>query len=434
MPHEAVRFAHAGHLRLDSPLRGAGSLNDAARQIVEDATLLAFERLVDACIERDVEFVLLTPTTAPAGLTLRARRSLLRGFETLGEFGIRVYWLVGPDDAPVVTRDWPSNVTLLRSDEAAGFVRSGRVVATISGPDAGDRAAALLSAAAPRADERPFRIVLAGNPPQRSVAPGEPAAPHAAESAQGNRLSTSDDQGLGERSADDGGSLAVADYVACLASNRPTIRRDGTSVWHDPGPLQGLSFREPGAGGFSLIEAVAGRAPDVVRLAAAPVRWERCLIGVDPDMSRDELFERLQLALLEREPAGCETLWIVRWVIVGSGPLFETLEHPAGRDRLADALQSALGDGDRVIRAHSWELRPRSRDDGDPLCEALMCWLEQEGPMEWDVLSGALEEQLRGAGCAPAAARLRSARFADVRDAAAQLVRRWLASVRQNTA
>lgn len=60
MSADSFRFIHATNLRLDQPLTGAGALSADDRSIVEDATLTAFTRIVDACLQNDVDFLLLT--------------------------------------------------------------------------------------------------------------------------------------------------------------------------------------------------------------------------------------------------------------------------------------------------------------------------------------------------------------------------------------
>lgn len=60
MSIEPFRFIHATNLRLDESLMRTGPLEGQARLIAEDATLLAFERIVEHCIDRDVDFLLLT--------------------------------------------------------------------------------------------------------------------------------------------------------------------------------------------------------------------------------------------------------------------------------------------------------------------------------------------------------------------------------------
>src|SRR4051794_29424949 len=98
MTQSALRFAHAGNLRLDAPLRGIGPLPRAVRPVVEDAPIIAWRRLVDACIEREAEFLLLTPRTVGASLSLRERCELLSGVKRLAEAGLSIYWVLDPDE------------------------------------------------------------------------------------------------------------------------------------------------------------------------------------------------------------------------------------------------------------------------------------------------------------------------------------------------
>ncbi|HEX6985939.1 MAG TPA: hypothetical protein VF170_11210, partial [Planctomycetaceae bacterium] len=91
-----IRFLHAAGLNPDAVLPEApASLGD----LIEAAPLAAVERLVTEAIEREVDFLLVTPAPPadglPDGPSLRAEDVLREQFERLAELGIPVYLAVG---------------------------------------------------------------------------------------------------------------------------------------------------------------------------------------------------------------------------------------------------------------------------------------------------------------------------------------------------
>ena len=77
---DVFRFVHATNLRLDQPLTGAGALTADERALVEDATLTAFARIIDACIQHNVDCLLLTGDCFEfQSGTLRGRLQMQRG-------------------------------------------------------------------------------------------------------------------------------------------------------------------------------------------------------------------------------------------------------------------------------------------------------------------------------------------------------------------
>jgi len=121
MAFEPQRFLHAANVRLDVPVsvQTTETLTDELRFAFEDATLHAFEEVIEACIRRDVDFLLLSGNIfIEADRSLRARLALLRGFSRLEEVNIHVFVLPGDADPPEAWRsipELPDNVTVCYS-------------------------------------------------------------------------------------------------------------------------------------------------------------------------------------------------------------------------------------------------------------------------------------------------------------------------------
>jgi len=121
MAFEPQRFIHAANIRLDVPVsvQTAESLTDELRFAFEDATLHAFEEVIEASIRHDVDFLLLSGNVfVEADRSLRARLTLLRGFKRLTEHDIQVFVLPGDADPPEAWRsipEMPENVVVCYS-------------------------------------------------------------------------------------------------------------------------------------------------------------------------------------------------------------------------------------------------------------------------------------------------------------------------------
>ena len=121
MAFEPQRFIHAANVRLDVPVsvQTTEKLTDELRFAFEDATLHAFDEVIEACIKRDVDFLLLSGNIfIEADRSLRARLGLLKGCARLDEYNIHVFVLPGDADPPEAWRsipELPDNVTVCYS-------------------------------------------------------------------------------------------------------------------------------------------------------------------------------------------------------------------------------------------------------------------------------------------------------------------------------
>ena len=98
MPFEPQRFIHAANVRLDLPVSVhlSEQLTDELRHALEDATLTSFDYVIETCISRNVDYLLLSGNVfLEADRSLRARLTLLGGFRRLDEKKIPVFVLPG---------------------------------------------------------------------------------------------------------------------------------------------------------------------------------------------------------------------------------------------------------------------------------------------------------------------------------------------------
>jgi len=121
MSYRSQRFIQAANLRLDVPVSVslADFPDDSMRMALEDATLLAFDEVVENCVRHDVDFLLLSGNVfIEADRSLRARLAIQRCFQRLHEAAIHVFVLPGDSDPAEAWRlvpDLPDNVTICYS-------------------------------------------------------------------------------------------------------------------------------------------------------------------------------------------------------------------------------------------------------------------------------------------------------------------------------
>ena len=136
----AFRFVHAADLHLDTPFEGIGRVSPLLRQRLRDATLEAFDNLVDLCLESEAAFLVLAGDVYDGPERgVRARLRLLKGLKTLDAAGIEVFLAAGNHD-PLSARGWraagelPGNVRLFRDrPESFPVLRGGQPIARVHG-------------------------------------------------------------------------------------------------------------------------------------------------------------------------------------------------------------------------------------------------------------------------------------------------------------
>ncbi len=152
---------HTAELRLDAPFAGIGHPPPAVAAVLRDASLAAFDALVEAAIGARVAAVLVGGGVCD-GLErgVRPQIRLHAGLERLAAHGIRVHVALGrrdPPDGLAAIGAWPRGVTVFRrgAPERVALARDGERLATIHGCSLGpddDPEAALRAV---RRDETP---------------------------------------------------------------------------------------------------------------------------------------------------------------------------------------------------------------------------------------------------------------------------------------
>lgn len=299
----ALRFLHAADVLLDVPLRGIGNLPRDALDMVAQATLVAWERVVEAAITHDVTAVLLTGNTFSADeSSLAADVALRQGSERLVEAEIPLFIVPGPQD-PLLAWDelpkLPDQVTIFRSlrEEPVELTERGRTLAIIQ--PVGPWSESPGHASKQASPSRPFHVGLWWD-----GIDGLPSHP-------GVHLLTPD-----------------VDLVCCRQDAQTAgWLKPETPVQRQPSP-QGMTPQQTGMRGVTLIEVDSQRRFASRLLPLAPVRRERLRVRMEGARHRDDLCDRMLLELEELPVAPGELLRVIDWEFSGlpTADFLESLE------------------------------------------------------------------------------------------------------------
>jgi hypothetical protein len=280
-------------------------------------------------VDYDAEFLLLTGNVWHDELTLRAWKSLEASCAALADYGIRVIWAGGPPDLADALRrmlaDLPNLTLLPESDpDPVAIVREGRVIAslTATGPSSMD----VIPASPPAATSFQIRVL--------PVARGAPVLPIIDEP---DRTSET-----GALPIVDAALAGGVNYLAFGAASTRQSRCFEGGLVHHPGAVQAIAPHETGPRGCSLIEVPRDGAVRASFLPTSVVRWEQLRLGIDRETSRPQLIDRLQQQLLDVETVAGERLLCLRWLLVGSGPLFDALTTTGAPTELGADVEAGL--------------------------------------------------------------------------------------------
>jgi exonuclease SbcD len=373
MAFEALRFIHAAGVLADHQVRDTGPCDDDVRSKLVDATLLSFERIVEACVDNDVDFLLLTGDTFDeSDRSLRARVAIREGFTCLEDAGIDVFVVPGPrdsQDAWASFKDLPDNVSLFVSevDEPTAIMRNGNVLATLQaclGRSTDNAVQQDESSSMGQSRIGPFRIGII--PPFASSG----AAPD--ESVVETWLSTH-----------------RVDYLAVpLPFARTTITRM-EQIAHGPGPATSMSRDDCGPAGCSLVTVEARASIATETIVTSPLRRETINITIGETATWDQLMSAMRGYVESLPGLQRASVLILNWVLTGCGELHESLNDADAERELFELLEadSSLAEGQHMI--HSLTLRPEptltvnedSHDSGEAMWDDEAVEHEDSNPL-----------------------------------------------------
>ena len=344
MAFEALRFIHAAGVLADHQVRDIGPCDDDVRSMLLDATLLSFERIIEACVDNEVDFLLLVGDTFDeSDRSLRARVAIREGFECLNEADIDVFVVPGTRDSQhawASFKNLPDNVSLFvpEVDEPTAIMRNGNVLATLQaclGRSDGNTVQKEESTSMGQSRIGPFRIGII--PPFASSG------------------TTPDDSVIETWLA-----THRVDYLAVpLPFARTTINRM-EQIAHGPGPATSMTRTDCGPAGCSLVTIEARASIATETIVTSPLRRETINITIGSTATWDQLMSAMRGYVESLPGLDRASVLILNWVLTGSGSLHESLHDADSESELFELLEAdtSLADGQHMI--HSLTLKPES--------------------------------------------------------------------------
>lgn len=364
MPFIPTRFIHASNLRLDHQPQGVGAVSKDAQILLEDCTLDTFQEIIKACLEQEIDFLLLTGNTfIDEDHSIRARIALLDGFMQLAAEDIQVVIIPGlhdPLSAWDLQTNWPTNVTFLapQDQEIHDILRNGEAIATLQ-----------ILGTTHQKKQQPFNLKkrnqLFNQEDQRALSIGLIAANShdslndpTGENSQSISLTlTSEFQNAGWQS--DESSEVEIDYIALYKGTQRHTFEMHPGLAHHPGTSQGLNFDEHKQTGVTLVSVEPEAQLDLRLLKVAAVRWLVLELDLEPETNRHQFKQLMKEALFSRKPASHEGLWMVRWQIKGSGELFDSFRSFKTQSELSKELAQEVKDRLPILLEQTFYLQYR---------------------------------------------------------------------------
>jgi hypothetical protein len=385
MPLEPLRFIHAAGLLVDHQLSDVPDLADAERQIVEEATVTSFERIIAAAIEQRVDFIILAGDSFDAAVqSLRAEVLLRRGWERLSERNIRVFIAPGAADPRAAWRaikNLPGNVTTLleTNDEPVAVIRDGKVIATVTAFDLRSLRTRNKqdgnAAAEADAHRGPLKIGTLIVDERTSPASG-------AELFGGARADSENalDGGLGKAIV-----ACRLDYLALGGIGTRSMIATRSGIAHHPGCTQSMTESGTGPRGATIVEIDEAGAVRSTFLPTAVVRREQFRLNIDVETTRNQLIAQFRDAMENCRAEPGELIWLVRWVVRGEGPMREILLDEPQRIQLieAAALFDSTASQPRIIHTFDFVKDARAIDSptrGEALLLEFRSTLDESAP------------------------------------------------------
>jgi DNA repair exonuclease SbcCD nuclease subunit len=335
----AVRFVHASDLHLDATFGGVDAADDRVARALERSTLDAFDRVVQLCIDREVDFLVLAGDLYnSADHSLRAELAFQRGMRRLADAGIGAFVVRGnhdPADGWSAGLELPESVVVFAADavERSEVIRDGEVVCAVYGRSFATRQVTEnLALGFLRGDGDPYAVaVLHANVGQR-----EGWDNYAPCSVDDLRAAGMDYWALGHI------------HLAGRVSDNPPV------VY--PGSTQGLDPTEEGPRGCYVVHLDEDGAVEEF-VETSSVRWRSLDIDTSELDGIDELRSALDDACAEIRDSGGGRPTIVRLGLTGRSQIHAQLSRPGVMADLAADLRQEQLDVDPWI----WVDRLRDR-------------------------------------------------------------------------
>lgn len=386
MAYETQRFIHAANVRLDVPVSVhiSEQLTDELRHALEDATLTSFDSVVENCIARNVDFLLLSGNVfLESDRSLRARLTLLNGFRTLKARGIPVFVLPGDADPAEAWRsipELPDNVTVCFSSnpEPQSLLRNGRKIATVSSSMwYGDTDSFGIRVIGRDEDGlEPFRIGIVSQTKYDESRRMAQLTASSDEEFLNVSADTDQEEDSEEESAHtetettaeyEAGFRAYIEqlmnegrlnYVAFMGDlDRLTISLEPGKV-HCPGTTQPRSQLEADCGLCSLVHVDEAGKTTIEEINTSAVDWKNIDLNVEAGDTLNGSLEKMKSLLMQEPFNRSDRIWAICWTLRGPLPILHEFIEEDLELAVAVELEELLRDNLTIRLVHQVRTLP----------------------------------------------------------------------------
>lgn len=295
-----MKFIHAADIHLDTPLQGLAHYVGAPVNEIRNATRRAFEKLLDAALDHQVDFIIIAGDLYDVGLkSFESALFFNRQMTRLKEAGIDVYLIHGNHDAAsklIKQLRPPANVHVFRSNEPQTF----------------------------RRDVLPLPVAIHGQSFATQEVTDDLAAKYPAPVANAFNI--------GVLHTNLSGVSEHANYAPCSLD---TLRNKGYQYWalghvHNreiccsdpyivfPGNIQGRHGKEPGEKSCELVTVSDAGAVSVERVATSVLLWSEVEIDASDCRTAEDLYDKLPAHFRKLTSTSDERVTALRVCINGS--------------------------------------------------------------------------------------------------------------------
>jgi exonuclease SbcD len=317
-----LRFVHAADLHLDTPFTGLSQLPSAIRQQIKESTFVAFDNLVELCLDENVDFLILSGDTYDAAdRSLRAQLYLRDGLTRLSQEGISTFIVHGnhdPLDGYRAHLDWPEGVTFFSSVvEGVPFFKEGKELARIFGISYSTGSISdNLSLQFKTEGIMPYTIAILHTNVGQTATHGNYAPCSIQDLTKGE-----------------------VDYWALGHIHLRQVLRAAQPAIVYPGNIQGRSWKETGAKGCYIVEVDERRTAQLSFRPLDVIRWTEKKIDISSCTSEQALLSRVEQEVEQLLYDSERRSVIARLELVGDSPLFSTLSKHSILEDLLDYVR-----------------------------------------------------------------------------------------------
>lgn len=319
-----LRFVHAADLHLDSPFGGLRNLAPEIAEQLYQATFKAYDNIIDLCIQEQVDALLIAGDIFDgADRSLRAQLKFVDGLNRLEDANIRSFVCHGNHDP---LSGWEAQLTFPGSCH-----RFGRELEQVPVfKDEPDRAV-VYGISYPQREVRENLVLRFG-----AIEPG----PFTIGLLHANVDNNQAHDSYAPCSLKDLEATGI-DYWALGHVHTSQVLRETSPTVVYPGNPQGRHPNEPGPRGVYIVEVGDAGQVGLDFRAVDVVRWATLEIDIDGLETDQSLFDKIdQEASLCLDSADERDI-IFRLVLIGRGPLHDSLTRPGFVDDLLEGVNDS---------------------------------------------------------------------------------------------